>query len=546
MNIRTEVENLNTRQVRTIVVDDEPRIRRGIERLVLSCSEEFEIIGSFSSGMELIEFYLTKEPEFDLLITDIKMPGMDGLELIKELKNFVSFEAVVISGFNDFKYLQTAIREGAIDYMVKPLIRDEFRQQLQRVKEKIQQKRAEEERLEGIDSELNFVKQSQLLNELFRGFEMDLSKLDWIREFPQGSYFLLNISKDDQEFYTPDQISKTVEHVITDFLKQNYRMNHGSFWLWKGEEASYWVLIQNINNEENITYSLAKKLQSQIRIITRHANTIAVSEMFQDLTLLPSLRDNLLSLLQFRLIYGGNNVYSFSSIDKYEMKKVILKDSKGIETLINKILQSLERYQNEGETHNLLRQFLKELEMLNSPQEIERNIQLLTVQVVNHLLKYSKTKDEIPLIHEALHLTKISPNFNVLRENFIVWMQKIYTSLDQLNKKEQADPIQTSKQWILENLGENITIEKIAREIPMNPTYFCEYFKNLTGETVLDYVTKTRMKKAKDLLLTTDLKVYDIAQQVGYSDTKYFSKLFKKYTGKVPSKFKEKLKYNSL
>ncbi|MFS0776990.1 helix-turn-helix domain-containing protein [Neobacillus sp. 3P2-tot-E-2] len=534
---------MNTRQVRTIVVDDEPRIRRGIERLVLSCSDEFEIIGSFSSGIELIDFYLKEELEFDLLITDIKMPGMDGLELIKELKNVVSFEAVVISGFNDFKYLQTAIREGAIDYMVKPLIRDEFRQQLQRVNEKIQQKRAEEERLEEIDSELNFVKQSQLLSELFRGFEMDLSKLDWIRDFPQGSYFLLNISKDNQEMYNPEQITKSVEHVITDFLKQNHGMNH---WLWKGEGSCYWVLIQHVSNEDNSAYKLAKNLQSQIRSITRQANTIAVSEMFQDLTLLPSLRDNLLSLLQFRLIYGGNQVYSLSSIGKYEMKKVIVKDSKGIETLINKILQSLERFQKEGETHVLLRQFLKELEMLNSPQEIDRNIQLLTVQVVNYLLKYSKTKDEIPLIHEALHLAKSSPNFNTLRGNFIVWMQRIYTSLDQLNKKEQADPVQTSKKWILGNLGENITIEKIAREIPMNPTYFCEYFKNLTGETVLDYVTKTRMEKAKKLLLTTDLKVYDIAQQVGYSDTKYFSKLFKKYFGEVPSKFKEKLKYNSL
>jgi two-component system response regulator YesN len=91
-------------------------------------------------------------------------------------------------------------------------------------------------------------------------------------------------------------------------------------------------------------------------------------------------------------------------------------------------------------------------------------------------------------------------------------------------------------------LGVNITIEKIAREIPMNPTYFCEYFKSQTGVTILDYVTKTRLEKAKELLVTSDLKIYDIAEQVGYADTKYFSKLFKKYYGEVPSKFKEKVK----
>jgi two-component system response regulator YesN len=114
-----------------------------------------------------------------------------------------------------------------------------------------------------------------------------------------------------------------------------------------------------------------------------------------------------------------------------------------------------------------------------------------------------------------------------------------------MNQREVPDPVETAKKWILDNLGENITIDKIAKAIHMNPTYFCEYFKNQTGETILDYVTKTRIEKAKDLLISTELKIYDISQLVGYSDTKYFSKLFKKYFGDVPSKFKEKVRYQS-
>jgi YesN/AraC family two-component response regulator len=311
-----------------------------------------------------------KEIEFDLLITDIKMPGIDGLELIRELKNIFSFEAIVISGFNDFKYLQTAIREGAVDYLVKPIIRDEFRQQLQRVKEKIHQQRAEVEHMEEINSKLNFVKQTK------------------------------------------------------------------------------------------------------------------------------------------------------------------------------KIVQSLEHYQMENEIFNHLNQFLNDLEKIESPQEIEQNIQSLTVQIVNHVVKSSNhIMDETPLIQEALYLTKRASNFNVLRYNLKEWVQKVLKVLHPKNKQETIDPIQTAKKYVLCNLGENLTIGKIAREIPMNPTYFCEYFKNQTGETVLDFVTKTRIEKAKTLLLTTDLKIYVIAEKVGYTDTKYFSKLFKKYLGEVPSKFKENIKY---
>jgi two-component system, response regulator YesN len=536
---------LHPRQVRIIVVDDESRIRRGIERLVQSYSDDFVVVGSFSSAIELMNFYHQEGLEFDLLITDIKMPGMDGLDLIKELKSFVSFEAVVISGFNDFKYLQTAIREGAVDYLVKPIIRDEFRQQLQRVKERIQQKWAEEDRIEEMDFELSFVKQCQLLSDLIRGMERDLSELDWTKDFPQGDYFLFNISKDNAAYNHPDKTSINVETVISSILKQNFQNTKCPFWLWKGDQSCYWVLVQNQTNEEEFAYSLAKILQSQIRSTTHQSNTIAVSEMFHDLTLLPSMRDSLLSLLQFRLVYGGNQVYSFSLIEKRSANKEITRDSKGIGMIINKILESLERYQKDGETPDLLlKQFLKELEKLPSPRDIEHHIQLLTVQVVNHLLKYSSTKEEIPLIHEALYLSSTASNFMTLRENLSKWMQKIFTGLDQINKKDQADPVQISKQWIINHLGENITIEKIAREIPMNPTYFCEYFKNQTGQTVLDYVTKMRVEKAKELLITTDLKIYDIAEEVGYSDTKYFSKLFKKYFGEVPSKYKEKLRYS--
>jgi YesN/AraC family two-component response regulator len=358
---------LSTELVKTVVVDDEARIRRGIERLVTTCSEEFQVIGSFASGNELLDVYHRDQLEFDLLITDIRMPGLDGLELIKELKNYTSFEAVVISGYNDFKYLQTAIREGAVDYMVKPIIREEFRQQLHRVKEKIFHKRLEEERL----------------------------------------------------------------------IKLNLEFSH--------------------------------------------------------------------------------------------MKRV--------ETII----QSLELKKFE-EAVSLLNQFLDEIEYASS-EEIERSIQSLAVQIVNHIGNHTIVSNETDFLYDAINLTKRAGNFKVIRYTLSEWMQNVYLSLNNLKNPVKADPIQTAKQWIIENLADNITIEKIAREIPMNPTYFSEYFKNQTGETVLDFVTRTRIEKARELLFLTDLKVYDIAEKVGYTDTKYFSKLFKKYFGEVPSKYKEKIKY---
>lgn len=542
------MERLEPRKIKTIVVDDENRIRRGIERLILSCGDEYEIVGSFKSALELINSFQKERISFDLLFTDIKMPGMDGLELIKELKDWASFEAVVISGFNDFKYLQTAIREGAIDYMVKPLMRDDFRAQLEKIKEKIKLKWEDEEKMEEMDSELTFVKQVQKLNELTRGQDIDLSEMEWTKEFPFSSYFLLCISKDHaanmKKASLPESWTTIGETEINLILTNYYKGTATRFWYWKGEELSYWVLIQNDQATELQENLLAEKLRSKIKYEYQQSATIAISRVFHDVVLLPNIRDALLSLLQFRLIFGGNQIYTFSLMEKNLTDRDMIKESKELDITINRLLQSLQRFQKE-ESFELLHQFLKELEKLASPQEIERNIQSLSIQTVNFLLKNAQAKEQISLIQDGLQLTKKSPNFHELKNNIKDWMQKVFKILEKMNQREVPDPVETAKKWILNNLGESITIDKIAKAIHMNPTYFCEYFKNQTGETILDYVTKARIEKAKDLLISTELKIYDISQLVGYSDTKYFSKLFKKYFGDVPSKFKEKVRYQS-
>jgi two-component system response regulator YesN len=137
-------------------------------------------------------------------------------------------------------------------------------------------------------------------------------------------------------------------------------------------------------------------------------------------------------------------------------------------------------------------------------------------------------------------MLKNTGNFTELQAEIETWVMTVFKKLVVVNEEKVVDQVEVAKKWIVENLKESITIEKIANQVFMNPTYFCEYFKSQTGETVLDFVTSTRLNKARELLLTTNFKIYEISEQVGYADTKYFSKLFKKYYGELPSKYKEK------
>jgi two-component system response regulator YesN len=532
---------VNNRKIKTIVVDDENRIRRGIERLILSCGEEFEIVASFSNGTQLVNDYEEERNTFDLLVTDIKMPGMDGLELIKEMKNRTSFEAVVISGFSDFEYLQTAIREGALDYMVKPLIRDEFRKQLEKIKERILKKWENEKKVEMIDSELRHVKQTQRLSDLIRGNEIDLSELEWTKDFPKGVYLLLHISFDLNQKALPLQQNEEVERRIRDVLKEAYEASQTLSWLWKGDGASYWILVYNETAVLLQELQIAEKLHAAIKSSIKLTSTIVLSSAFSDVAVIPALRDRLSYLLQIRLIAGGNQIYTLSSVEKMLKERGKIKESKALEINITRIIEAIYPLKKEELLHHL-NQLLNELKHLPAPKDIEQSIQLLAIQAINRLIIKTSAKDEMGLIQEALQLTRKSPNLTELKKNTTAWMNKVIKIIEEMERQESTNPIETAKSWILDNLGNNITIDKIAKEVHMNPTYLCEYFKNQTGKTVLDYVTKARIEKSRELLLSTDLKIYDISQQVGYTDTKYFSKLFRTYFGEVPSKYKEKAK----
>lgn len=540
------------RKIRTVIVDDEARLRRGIERLV-SSNEGWEIVGSYSSGKECLAAFQQTELSFDLLITDVKMPGIDGLTLIKELKKETTFHAMVISGFDDFQFLQTAMREGASDYMIKPIDRDEFRLQLAKISKKIITQREEFQHLEEIElkaSQLTYVKQVQKLSQITWQQDIDLSHLEWTKDFPNGEYLLLYVSMDNlvskaRSFNKEDWNAWTfaIENISDEMMnKRKHPLNQA--WKWQGEDLSFWLLLhaQDAKSKmEEIGVQFAEELRENIKQLTPLTCSIAVSQKIEELTLLSSIKDELLTFIQFRLLYGGNQLLSNAIIEKWKENKGT-RNNKEVENKINKIVFSLDSM-NQEKTKREITSFLNTIETFESPVEIEQSLHLLGIQIIHYMIKNTQGKDEFPLIQEVLGLTKKMANLMELRNEVFEWIKKVLDILERKNQTKNIDHISIAKKWIVNHLDQNITIHKIASQVYMNPTYFCEHFKSQTGETVLDYVTRIRIEKAKDLLLTTDLKIYGISESVGYTDTKYFSKLFKKYYGEVPSKYKERMKF---
>lgn len=538
-------------KIRTIIVDDEARIRRGIERMVRSCGEEWEIVGVFSDGLEVYEAVLNESISFDLLLSDIKMPEMDGLTLNKELKKHLSFLTIFISGYDDFQFLQTALREGAVNYILKPIDKEQFQLQLKEVKQKIltiQKEKQEFLQIQDKASKLDYTKQIQILSEITWNEERDISYLDWTRQFPSGSYQLIHISVDQVLSKTKGFSSEdwntwifAIENILEETLSKKFQIDFVKSWWWRGSKFNYWVLLLNENDTRNpdfsaITEQFAEDFRFSIQYFTPFTTSIALGNEFSDLTLFSNMKNQLLTLLQFRIIQGGNQIFQSNLIKSFTVHK-----SKGITSSILKyteqILNSFEQGKKEELIHSL-QGFFREVESLSSPVDINEAVHYLVIRIVNSWMEHDGYSEDPDLLTEALQMTKNAANLVQLKDSIKLWVLKVMSKMTVL-KNNQHNPIQVAKEWIKSNLHENITIKKIAQQVYMNPNYFCDYFKNQTGETILDYVTTVRLEKAKELLEKTDLKIYDLALQVGYQDTKYFSRLFKQLIGQTPSQYRD-------
>jgi two-component system, response regulator YesN len=544
--------------IKTVIVDDEPRIRKGIERLVLSNGEEWEVIGVFTDGQEAYDAIVNTFKSIDLLITDVQMPIMDGLTLIKKLNSeSKDFFSMIISGFDDFKYAQEAIREGANDYILKPIDREKFQLQLNDVKEKIIRKRKEEDRLRDIQeraSQLSYSKQIQFLSEVTWNDETDISLMEWVFQFPQGRYKFAHIDI-DQIFTKANEVSSSelrtwhfaVENIIKETMANELSNQGVDAWIWKNDNLSFWLLLfdKEINRIDSSFSHLIEeyllKLKKTIRQYLKFTASIAIGNEFEDLSLLPTMRDQLLSLIQFRIIEGNNRIFQLSTLNDLSSEKPSIMPSsiyKYTEQIVNALGEK-----NEADVSKALSNFFQEMETLKSPLIIQESIQYLCIRSINHWVENDGLAEDINMLIEAFKITKKSSNLIQLKDGIKTWMISLVKKMKEIDSSH-SDPIHQVKTWVNHHLSENITIKKLADNVYLNPTYLCEIFKAQTGETVLNYVTNARLKKAKELLEKTDLKIYDVATNVGYQDTKYFSRLFRQWTNQSPSQYRER--YNKL
>ncbi|WP_170061615.1 response regulator [Terribacillus saccharophilus] len=499
-----------------MIVEDEYRIRMGLERFI-SNQPQYAVIGTFANGQEALdEWRLGKKAE--VILTDIKMPIMDGLTLITELKEEgYTGEFLVLSGFDDFQYVQQALRNQVADYLLKPVDRQQLQDRLQQLYEKKQE-------IENVRKQQS-QKQEQLLLLRALSSENSLADTQWTEIFPSGTYYTCRLQiqnfhhqkakRDPVRFH--QELSAVVRIFDTELSNQ---WSDSSFWWWWDQEQSFGLLV---HTEEKNSPLFIDRIAETLSHRTFFKLTASSGQILYELELLPAAMEAEHMELKLQPVSVESQYTEALSVNtqnilhslRFAFKQFVFDD---MDTALNR-----------------LKEELATAEQLDSVMAL---LQSSGIEMLHDVSKRLPVNDVHRMLQRLGRNTSQTLTASELLQGFDNWTKDLADMCIRLDQHSDRTAVERAKAFIHQHVQEAITIEQVAAHVYMNPTYFCAYFKKHTKETVLQYVTKQRLELAKRKLEDTDDKVTIIADSVGYHDHKYFSKLFKKHTGFAPSEYR--------
>lgn len=532
--------------IRVVVADDENRICKLIMKLIQWDDIGMTIVGTANNGVETLELIKKEKP--DIVITDIRMPGYDGLDMIERAKKInKDVEFIIISGYSHFEYAKRAIGYGVKDYLLKPINKEELLNALLRVKGDLLKKKGymnlENEYKDYLKNDGNIIRKSFLDNLiLVDGSNFVQYSLEEINKkyhfYFQPYLFRVVALKLDQTLGKDIQgIRNYMEKILETICLSLQEFIYDIDGVIKNDFA---YILMNYREEDNqlIQDELLKILEDFRRKIPKSQNidlTLGYGEEVREIGSIKVSFDSAKLSIDNRIIEGTNRLIQHNEIkvDKAELKEKFLAFS---EVFVKKI-KRLDR----GGIKEDLSHLKKEISQISIGG---RELKTLILDIANIYSLTLKTNN-IRIDHETEEYKSLENSVeNCLSPECLfdkLW-EYIETSLSLLEKNsinKNTVQINQAKEFIEANYMNNITLEDVGNYIGFNPSYFSSIFKKETGTSFVEYLSMVRIEKAKDLLKEPDLKIQDICLMVGYNDVKYFSKLFIKHTGLKPKEYRK-------
>lgn len=527
---------------RVFLVDDEIVVREGIRDNVKWQNTNFIFSGEAQDGE--IALPLIQEIKPDILLTDIKMPFMDGLQLTKIVRKSMPWiKVIILSGHDEFKYAKEAIQIGVTEYLLKPVASGDLIEALDRVALQIEKEKREAEAVEKLKSQLEqhtFLLRDKFLERLVQGMIPILDIIDGCAKFKIdiiAKYYLAVII--EVEIYENNNLTKEPSEFLKAQVVINDIVNKDEDIISFSKSTDEIVLILKGDSESSLnekSYVVGQAIKYEAERSTSCKLAISIGkprERLQGISLSYKDADK---VRDYKYVYGRNKILSSSDVKSgggFE-KKFIKIERNNVKEFMkcgsrSEIGQFIEQYingLNEAEIKSPIYFYYLFVDLVLGASDVIQELGEKIENVIPEIVCFESLLADIDSIERFKELVESVTS-------------KVIDFRESKSLNKYCNIIVKAKEYIDSNFSNHdISLNSVASHVNVSPSHFSTIFSQETGENFIEYLTKVRMKKAMMLLRMTAQKSAEIAYSVGYNDPHYFSYIFKKTVGITPKEYR--------
>lgn len=526
-----------------LLVDDEADVLQAMKKKIDWEALGFCLAGTAENGQEALE--MAEQLHIDVVMTDIKMPYMDGLTLCKNLKqSYRNMKVIIYSGFDDFEFAREAVHLEAEEYLLKPISAGDMEAAFSKVRKKLDQEYDEYRNLNRLseyyrkslpamrEQLVMGILEGRIAGERARAM-METYEICLDSPFYVVAALYMDVNPREEQPQPAQLFTLSLKDMVQDYLKNRTRFFSTAFL----DQVIVIFMLDEREEIDQVLYHLDQICKMGFHVL-KSSVTAAVGQICANTDALHTSYEEAVNAMEYRSILGSGQVLYINDIEPCSEENILVTEHE-FQNLVHAV-----KLGNRDETNVAIAQIMDSIrkEPISPGQ-----YQLLFMELLSELMKIGRAYKLHPNQIFGEHAGSWQELYRMVTVDELEgWLQEVCTNLRHVLRHERRDSAarltEQAKAYIEEHYKESdLSADSLCRCLNVSAAYFSTIFKREVGMSFVAYLTKIRLEHALELLRTTEDKTYIIASRVGYMEPNYFSYVFKKQYGISPSKYRAEM-----
>lgn len=512
-------------RLKALLVDDEINILRNLQQVLPWEANDVEIVGLAKNGVQALELVEQHNPH--LIFCDIRMPVMDGIQFLQNLREFNDeAEVAMLTGYQEFEYARSVLRYRVLDYILKPIDYDALEQFFIKTVNQIRDKQLQSQLADAKQGRMKDIAYEKMLLDLINGYHQQSQA--------QGQDAAVELAADHVLFAV--ECAQPVDQLV--ISEEKLQQLTGAF-VQEGTAADAYVLHVEERFWAIVVAGQLRQLQvEQLDQLLSSLQQHLLADGYADMTIAvyesPIAAHELADIWK---VMCRDITFDHQACIVVHQRQAELDGSvQYVWNFADRLIAAI-KHTDQSEANVCLKELDDQIRRLSSEslQQVEKLVNSLVVYMIKEQRRYDAVSAEVEqYVWQQLKVTRKLKDLLQLIHKMV---EEAF--VEHSNKRPQVS-IHVAKEYIESHLSSDIAAEEVANYLNISVSYFSTLFKQYYGVTFIEFVTQARIERAKALLTMTKKSISEIAKTVGYTERRYFNKVFQKRVGMLPSEYRER------